>query len=473
MVQRFIRFLLIPFIIIAAPANAQRVTIGKIDPDFNKTFVSTGYFNEINWTELSEWTLTEPTKMKFHWRTEFREAEEGEWRLVDMNQVRSRNNTGVVIASGVLPDATRGFFSIDMANYLPAEPPALPAIYHVQVRARKATNIDSSAAVSANDAPKKIGPQPMGFWSAPVVITYEREDSPPTTFATDDYYRKVAIVLDEIELVAPQLEVGREEYFIKGFAIELFLKTVTNGAETMTTFSDPGRAYIYGPYARKLDPPDRAAYGDIDIGGLRIAHERTHFEFDLQTPAQLHSPPRQFLFVMSVLERDGKGQYDMWSQGITRMLDAVRRDGLLELSPDAFDAFLAEEIEDDAVEYIRDGYEAMKAIYETPPVDLGITAFFKAVGYTFNAIVDAQKDDYFGTKIEVLRLETPESNAVSEVHKLPGHFIGEGADKRYVAGEDSMLFYGPNPKTAASTFNGSVRIRYHWEFYDRASSLQR
>ena len=85
--------------------------------------------------------------------------------------------------------------------------------------------------------------------------------------------------------------------------------------------------------------------------------------------------------------------------------------------------------------------------------------------YIVVAILEDMKDDYYGTRVAYLTLE---SNRLADVHALPGAVVGTGSNRRYVVKPQTIRFKGPPGANSASAFDGVVDVEFHWEFSERS-----
>lgn len=429
-------------------------------PQGQTTWVRTGFFNEVDATERTTATINEVGVLRFRWGTPVAGVEEGFWRL----RRRLGNNQFSLVATGIATSGTGGRFDIDFSPYLPGTAPLDGEVYHLEVVARRKAKVDRTTAVRPGQSGTPIPAQELGAWSAPVVITYVANTSPPTQFDFGTVYGKATLHIDRIMLVRDQYGPGQEEYHIKGFVQEL-QRTCPPGRVENCPFSTALQQHPVGPYRRDLNPPGEAPLGwSFDPSRNPPVYQvRNSFEFALGSGGNSLTSQRRFVLTLSIMEEDAGSSIDEWTSAINRLADVVRHGNLLGLSEQDIKRYLEEHIQD-IIRYVADGLQIFTRIAEVGEAAPFVGTAIAVAAHAGVAIVRDLADDYYGTRSAHLTLE---SNREEDVHKLPGRLVGSGAARRYVTRSQTIRFTGPPPANAAAAFDGIVDVEFHWEFSDR------
>jgi hypothetical protein len=432
------------------PPEIRKVTPGM--RVIGQTWVKTGFFNEIDQTEHSSTTISEPTALRFKWGTTLKQAEEGFWRL----RRKSGPDQFSLVATGVATAGTGGLFRIDLKPYLPSSPPIDPAIYHVEVVARLKSKTDKTTATSPGGGGTKIPAQELGVWSAPVVITYAIDTTPTTRFDFDHVYRKATLVLDRIVVVDDQYGPGREEYLLAGFVQELQRAcSGTNGQNC--PFSTPLAMRRFGAYRKSLNPPDEAPLGWTFPPLREVPHR---FDFSLGSDSHPVSGQRRFVVALSLIEEDAGGSLGDWRTGVADLSQLSASGKVWEFTKEQAEKYVKNHLSE-AIHYVADGVQVLSSLADIGSAVPVVATVIAVATMIVAPIVQDMADDYYGTRAAYLTLE---SNRAAEVHKLPGALVGTGADRRYATKPQTVQFKGPPAANSAAAFDGIVDIEFHWEF---------
>jgi hypothetical protein len=447
------------------------------------TWLKGGLFSEIHEDTFTEITIDYPRTLKFEWGTNIPEADEGLWRLLYADLVRAgQEQTYTELATGIAGDAPTSVFPLDLIPYLPAKPPATPAVYIVQVIARKQpingelTTIDSLCFPTCKT---------LGSWSNVVVINYST--LPPSETKFVERYHKATLVLDKISLIDDQSGGGDEEYFVAGFIQEMF-ENCDDADENNCRYTSPGKQFSFAPdlnsidlaetcdeivvrpYFRCLEPPTEEKPSESEFGLSYYYYERNRWSFRLGGEGDRW--PRQYTVGLSLMEQDNGDLMPGWL-GVLDLVekklatgDLLLQDGKLTV------ADLQELINEFGVDMdvlnIATNVAHATADAIAAAVGGSAGAVIGGVGAVVTAaiIVGAHihaesKDDYYGTQLVSLAIE---SNRVDVIQQLPGGVTRNGQDEVYVVDNETRRFYGPPLANAAASFDGIVDITFHWEF---------
>ncbi|HUS97663.1 MAG TPA: hypothetical protein VMX97_13060 [Hyphomicrobiaceae bacterium] len=302
----------------------------------------------------------------------------------------------------------------------------------------------------------KIPAKELGFWSAPVVITYVKSTAPTTTFEFPEVYRKATFYLDKFVVVEDQSGAGREEFHIGGFIQELF-QTADQGGK----FDKPGRQIEIGPYYQEMNPPK-------SIGFTVGVYDPTpkHWNFNLSNKKD--EWPRRFLVGFSVLEEDDGSGLAAWNKSLKTVKIEIKKGQVLKMTQEQIENFLKGKLVEGsgwvvaAAELIAGAAAPAGAI--AGPAVLVATGV-ALVGIAIGAIIADMDDDDYGTNGALLTLP---SNRVDDIRALPGKLVGAGQYEKYEMSQQKLEFAGPALAGAAvACCDGKVEIRFHWEFSQR------
>src|SRR5262245_61204252 len=147
------------------------------DGPLSKTTLEIGYFSselvQEGWTTQ---TIYSPISIELRWETNATGAERGVWQLFRSGMI---GQNLVLLGSGKAGNAPGSIFSINLAKYLPAKPPDLPAVY--KIRVIPGTN-PQTVQKKGQGAPKGIPGKAVGPPSNDVVITYSAGPLPTVEF---------------------------------------------------------------------------------------------------------------------------------------------------------------------------------------------------------------------------------------------------------------------------------------------------
>lgn len=431
---------------------------------------------EIDTTWRREINMGTPELLDFRWSTVEPDATRGFWELRGPVWL-GLGNPGNVIASGYLPDFPNdnkvgGYFTLAFNQYLPPTPPQAATLYHLRVLplgpAASAglaqssgfdfslqENLGTLSPVSGYEAPIGVGP-----WSAPAVIRYGTTFQSGITVFPDDMnrtvYRKAHFYFDWFKLVQDQSGPGNEEFHISGFVVEHNPQGAVQHASI-------------GPLWFQIDPDDRSLH---EFG--------KHATVNLGTPNYTYWP-RVLTAVISILEEDDGGSLSDWQAA----LDELLYDLLFNQAGADINAFLREmrdEIkqaqEELAAEMTAEMISFLLAAIAATAREY-VTAFIAlVVGWVLAAIKAGAADDFYGTKVLSMFLETSATDRIADGTAgdlecngpvvSGGNFTGTvQPDGSFSMDLTEIQFLGLGGAEEGSPISGIVNIALHWEFDDK------
>jgi hypothetical protein len=442
--QRVVTALISAAVSLASIVGIARAEIPTGVAVYDKTWVFALEKNEVIGRKYhAAVEISAPAVMDFEWGTKVEGAKRGYWKLLQIGPVNPPAGPmprPQVLASGVNGGATGGVFSIDLKKYLPPTPPSGGTIYHVQV----------IAVANTRGAPQTIEPL-----SKPVVITYAAASYSDfgKRLDTPEIYRRATLVLERFRIIEDQYGPGGEEYHTDGFMQELFELTPGSGL-----FNRPGRQVRFGPNFFEMNPPR----------SVKLPVSR--FEFNLNVKEE--DWPRRFTVVFSALEEDNGDSVGKWKEGRNELAEILSDAELLSKLVSDHEDEIAELLKEEGVTIAIEAAElaaiaagAISGSSAAGPIAAAVVTGVVVIVVVTAAVVQDLEDDDYGVAMSNVTLV---SNDVSEVHKLPGALQGSGAQAKYVLKTQELVLKGPPPSLAAGSFDGIVRLRYHWEFDQRA-----
>ena len=400
-----------------------------------KTWVEAGFFTQEGLGKaVRQMTINEPMWIDFRWKTEEAEAEEGLWKLT-----RVVGDTQQLLATGVAGDAPGGIFSIDFGDYISPEPPEQGAVYHVRVLPRKkktAVNLGSQS-VGADATGKggyKLAAKAVGPWSLPVIITYEKNESPPQKFEFHDLYRKAKFRLGSIHMVEDQWGPGAEEFHIAGFVQENF--PISAGKT--------GKRVKFKHYA-ELDPDGPR---DENLGSTHTFH--------LNNPDQPEWP-RSYTTVITIMEEDGGDDLAEWESDIWQISNDMLHGQIADMVGDYL-----EEYKDELIKQgIHMGAEAVQLIANLATSTAGaiVGMVGAAAAMIISSIILDMEDDFYGVEAATLVLPTNDTEFVDSL----GSSLSE---KIKFCGAPSAISAGEY-RGCRGVYDGVVEVGIRWEFSEK------
>lgn len=403
-----------------------------------ETTLEVGHFSgdvQVAWTALQ---ISSPTSIDLRWTTNVAGAERGVWQLLRAGKSFGQPfQRKVVLASGHAGNAPGAVFTIDLAKYLPSEPPDVPAQYLIRVIPGTKPGFKQVGRGELAGVPgKAVGPP-----SNDVVITYSAVLQPSVDFQIFEIYQAAIFQLESIEMIEDQIGSGVEEFHIAGFVQESFPASSTQA----------GVQDQFGPFYAALDP-----------GGPRSAnlpHSRTFFLNKPDTPEW----PRTYSVVISVIEEDDGGSLNEWESQVWSVAEQLASGPVAQEIRD----FLQEEFEDFIGDNIDDilqaGGQIAQAIVSLISGTVGaiVGMVTAAVALVTADIVSGMADDYYGTEVFVFVLPT---NLTDFINSLPGQ--PKGSDFQQL---DTMWssFQGYTSWPEATVWDGRVNVYFHFEFFDK------
>lgn len=398
-------------------------------PSTSKTWVEVGHFGDV-WDSWHDLTINSPSSLDFHWGTNAPGAERGVWQLVRAGQQELQ------LASGKAGDAPGGFFSIDLAQYLPQQPPNAPAQYLVRVTPGtkpKWQPSDDASGPGLMIPGKAVGPQ-----SDPVVITYSSVTAPQIYLNIFDVYKTAVFTLESIHMIQESEESGTEEFHIAGFV-----------QETLPTSSDH-----FG------DQKTFAKYTTLNPDGPTWQDLSSSVEFYLGSPL---TPdwPRAYTAVISILEEDDGGTLGSWQASIATLAQDLASGDIADAVRDYLDENF-EDYMDDINQLVNAGAEVAQlvaSIVGSTTAAIG-GMVIAAAALIISAVIASLPDDYYGTEAYVLVLP---SNSWDYVHSLPGQITSYGG---WQLDSETIEFKGQASWPDAAAWDGMVGITVHWTLRD-------
>jgi hypothetical protein len=403
----------------------------------SKTTLDVGYFSgdaQAAWKTL---TISSPINIELLWKTNVAGAERGVWQLF-----HSGNGQEVLLGSGIAGNAPSSIFTINLGNYLPAQPPDVQAVYRIRVTPGTKAKVKSGSA--QGQGPQWVPGQAVGPPSNDVVITYSAVTTPIVDFQIFDIYHTATFMLESIHMVEDQNGPGTEEFHVAGFVQESFPASST----------EAGSQQKFGPFYAELDPD-----------GPRTKNLPHSAAFYLNQPGSLEWP-RAYTVVISVLEEDDGGSLNDWESSVW---DVAQQAASGEIGQEIRD-FIEEKFED----YVGDnigqlinagGQLAQEIVSLASSITGGIIGMVvMAAALVISDIISGMSDDYYGTEAFVLVLPT---NITDFVHSLPGQHIADG----FQLDTESLEFRGYTSWPEAAIFDGVVDVFFHWELTNKGQSV--
>jgi hypothetical protein len=399
-----------------------------------RTWVEVGFFTGDVLGSWKKQTINYPIEIQLRWETKEIGAERGVWQLLRAGQSGQQE---LVLASGHAGDAPGGIFSIDLAKYLPSQPPAVPASYLIRVTPGTKPKTSSAKGEIGVAIPGKA----VGSPSDPVVITYSSFFTPPVTFQIFDIYRRAEFHLESIHMVEDQVGPGSEEFHTAGFVQMSFPASSTQA----------GAQQRFGPFYAVLDP-----------SGPRTKDFGWEAYFYLNNP-DTHDWPVAFTLVVSVLEEDDGGSLSGWQSSLWTVADQMVNSEIGQDIRDYLEKNFKEYIGDNLVQIVEAGGEIAEylgaLISSTMAGIVGMV--IAAVTLVLSDIISGMKDDYYGTEAFVFVLPT---NITDLVHSLPGKITSDGG---FELERETIELKGYSSWPDAAAFDGIVDITFHWKLTNR------
>jgi hypothetical protein len=401
----------------------------------SKTTLEVGYFSgeaQVAWTTL---TISSPITIELRWETNAPGAERGVWQLF-----HAGGQQEVLLGSGHATDAPAGIFTIDLANYLPASPPNVPAVYRIRVTpgTKPHTKQVPQGQVTAKVPGKAVGPP-----SNDVVITYSAIVSPDIQIQIFEVYHTATFVLESIHMVEDQSGPGAEEFHVAGFVQETF----------PPSSAELGGQQKFGPFYAVLDPD-----------GPKTKSLLHSLPFFLAKPDAAEWP-RIYTAVISVLEEDDGGSVNDWQSSLWETAESALSGATSEAMRDLLEEKFKDFVGDNIGELIEAGGQAAQTIASligsTTSAIVGMVV--AAAALVISDIVSGMDDDYYGTEVFALVLPT---NITDFVHTLDGQAMAGG----YKLDTEFLEFKGYTSWPEATAWDGMVRVYFHWEFTNKGQS---
>jgi hypothetical protein len=374
---------------------------------FSKTTLEVGYFSgdvQAAWTTL---TVNAPTTIELRWETNAPGAERGVWQIFHAGQQNE-----VLLGSGHATDAPVGIFTIDLGDFLPANPPNVPAVYRIRVTpGTKPKIVQGPSQGQSGKAPgKAVGPP-----SNDVVITYSAVVAPGVQFEIFEIYQTATFVLGSIHMIEDQNGPGTEEFHVAGFVQETF----------PASSAEVGGQKKFGPFYAELDPDGPTA--------KNLSHSSSFF---LSKPDAAEWP-RAYTAVISVLEEDDGGTFNDWQSSVWAMADDALSGEVSQLVRDLLEEKFKDYVGDNIGQLIQAGGQAAQTIASLIGSTTGsiVGMVVAAAALIISDIISGMQDDYYGTEVFALVLPT---NITDFIHTLDGQPIAGG----YRLDSETLVFKG-------------------------------
>ena len=441
-----------------------------------KTFLEVGIFHgDLQNSKGSKMSFEQPGTFTFRWSTAEPEAFRSKWELMEYPSMK-------VLANG-WNSGKRGLFDIRMEKYVSPTPPPRdnPQIYLVQVTPYPVI-LDPKMQSSEDEVPErlplksksgikprpgmKVRPdlkreklsgveeadkdkavlkkdEPAGLPSAPVVLLHH--DLPDVQFEVYDLFRRLDVYLESIQLYNDSSEVGDEEFWISGWALE----EPTRVQEQVRVMS--------------IEIPEH--YGDCwkdksECKDFPLRPNREPVTFHLGTLDD-GTWPRVYTVGIAVMEEDCGNGINPWLKKTWK----VARDNL----QNSIHGLLDDDLEKGAIDFLEGVLAPSKDIAEMAKdigdklsgwVSGGIVDIMESI--VFQIISDLDDDDY-GTEIYQLSLPTNDLNWI--VANMKGELDKSDPENWHYIIKQKQKLACPCPN-CASGYDGSVIINIRWELSD-------
>jgi hypothetical protein len=404
----------------------------------SKTTLVVGYFvgdAANSWTTL---TINSPGSYDFLWQTNAVAAERGEWQLFRAGKFGQQE---ILLGSGIAGNAPGGIFTIDLGNYLPSTPPAVPAVYRIRVIPETKPKLG----IGPVDGPvvqlpgKAVAPP-----SSDVVITYSSVVTPSIDFQIFEIYQKATFMLESIYMVEDQNGPGSEQFHVAGFVQETF----------PISSAELGQQKKFGP-----------TFAELDIDGPRSKSLLQAEDFYLNQPGTPEWP-RSYTVVISVLEEDDGGSLNDWESSVWDVAQQAASGEIGQEISNYLEEKFKDYVGDNIGQLINAGGQLAQEIVSLASSITGgiIGTVVMAAALVISDIISGMSDDYYGTEAFVLVLPT---NITDYVHTLPGQHIAGG----FQLDTESLEFRGYTSWPEAALFDGVVDVFFHWELTNKGQSV--
>ena len=401
----------------------------------SKTTLEIGYFSgdvQAAWTTQ---TIFSPIQIELRWETNVPGAERGVWQLF-----KAGGSGEVLLASGKAGDAPGSIFEIDLADYLPPQPPSAPGVYRIRVTpGTKPSVVQGSTASKTGKSPgTAVGPP-----SNDVIITYSANAPSGVQFEIYDIYQKMYFELEMIHMIEDQMGGGAEEFYVAGFVQETF----------PASSSQEGGQNKFGPFFAELHPDGPRT--------KKLPHSSTFF---LNKP-NTKEWPRAYTVVISVIEEDDGGALNDWESSVWNIAEDAIGGEVKQIIEDVLEEQFQEYVGENIGQIIQAGGQIAQLIASLIGTATSAIAgmIVAAAAFVIADIISGMSDDYYGTKVFVFVLPT---NITDYVKSLPGEPITGG----YVLDTQRLGFQGSTSWPEATAWDGYVKVSFHFEFTDIAQS---
>lgn len=397
------------------------------------TWVEVGHFGDVE-AVFTSVPITTPSKLSFRWRTEEPDAKFGSWVL-------SRRDPGGLkfIAAGDAGQAPGWtVFTIDLRNYLPATPPAVPTRYEVRVipRANPQERSKSHKAFPRSPIVRGVA---VGHSSDPATIIYPSIAQPAVEIETYEVYRYLTVGLERIRLVEDQNGPGAEEFHVSGI-VQQFLPSGSANTGRSERLSGYAALSPSGPYSLPLN---------------------TGAFFRLTNP-DTADWPQAFALVVSVLEEDDGGKMAEWQGEISTVayefLAGEVNDAVTEYLQDNFDEFVGEDWETVAA-HASEAAQYITSLVSGSAAAGYIGAALLVAGMVVAEIAIGAKDDFYGMEVQTLVVDTNIKDHID-------HWFADGDfDDHSVELRWGMTLYGAASFPDAAPYDGEIEITASYRFW--------
>jgi len=376
-------------------------------------------------------TIHVPIELQFRWQTNAANAERGVWQLFRVGQSGQQE---ILLDVGKAGDAPGAIFTIDFSKYLTPKPPGVPATYRVRVIPGTKPKTLQGAGGVVLPLPGKAVAKP----SNDVVITYAAGASPGVEFQIFETFQTAWFDLHSIRLVEDQIGPGAEEFHVAGFVQE---SLPISSAQT-------GKQSRFGPFYAELDP-DGPTIKDLPHVTSFFLHKPLSAEW-----------PRAYTVVVSIVEEDDGGSLSEWQSDVWTIAEDTASGEISQLVREYLEEQFKEYVGENIGAVVQAGAQLAQIIVSlVSSVTAGIVGMVvAAAAFVISGIISGMSDDYYGTEVFVLTLPT---NITDYIRTLPGQAMPGGG---FRLDTEYLDFRGYTSWPEAGTWDGVVRVSFHWEF---------